>query len=154
MKRTYQYHDLNTGRMADAAEALEANMALTYLASATATAMLAAITTTGLFMAIYAAAPGITGTGELAAATAYTAVSGGRPPVTWGSVTAGVVPSTDTQTFAMLVTEASGILGWGLWSANTGGTFLGGGLTSGLSGSIPSGANVVFTNALTLTVAG
>ena len=151
MKRTYKFHDLNTGRIADAAEAVDASMALTYLATATAAAMLATITATGLYMALYAALPGITGSGEIVGGTGYT---GTRMPVTWGTVTAGVVQSNDIQTFPMLVTEASGILGWGLWSAATGGTFLTGGATSGLSGSIPSGSNVTFTNALTLTVSG
>jgi hypothetical protein len=64
------------------------------------------------------------------------------------------VVSNDTQTYAMLVTESGGIPYFGLWTANTGGTFLAGGPTTGLSGSIPSGANVTFTNSVTLTVSG
>ena len=143
MKRTYKFHDLNTGRIADAAEAVDASMALTYLATATAAAMIAALVRDCIELGLTVIPRG--------GGTGYT---GTRMPVTWGTVTAGVVQSNDIQTFPMLVTEASGILGWGLWSAATGGTFLTGGATSGLSGSIPSGSNVTFTNALTLTVAG
>ena len=129
-------------------------MALTYLTATVANAQLANITTTGLFMSIHSASPSNTGANELVAGTAYTAVSGGRPPVTWAAASSGVVVSSDTQTFAMLVTQAGGIGFWGLWTANTGGTWLFGGVTTGLSGSIPSGANVTFVNGITITNAG
>src|ERR1700729_762647 len=107
-------------------------MALTYLTATVADNMLANITTTGLFMSIHSASPSNTGANELVAGTAYTAVSGGRPPIAWA-------------------TSSGGIPYFGLWTANTGGTFLFGGPTSGLSGSIASGGNVVFASATTLT---
>ena len=150
----YQFKDPVIGDLAALAEELGARMALTYLAAAYASNMLGQITTTGLYMSIHSASPSNTGANELVAGTAYTAVSGGRPPIAWGSVTNGVVSSNDTQTYAMLVTEAGGIPYFGLWTANTSGTYLFGGPTSGLSGSIPSGANVTFTSAVTLTQAG
>ena len=151
----HKFHSEATAELARIAKACGASMmALTYLAAATASTQLGAITTTGLFMSIHSATPGNTGASELVAGTAYTAVSGGRPPITWGSVTNGVVSSNDTQTFAMLVTEAGGIPYFGIWTANTAGTWLFGGPTSGLSGSIPSGANVTFTSSLQLTQAG
>ena len=129
-------------------------MALTYLSAAAAAACLGNVTTTGLFMSIHSGSPSNTGANELVAGTAYTAVSGGRPPIAWGSVSAGVVTSNDTQTYAMLVTQAGGIPYYGLWTANTGGTWLFGGPTTGLLGSIPNGATVTFTSSVTLTQAG
>lgn len=150
----YRFHDAELGDWADIAREVGASMALTYLAAATAATNLGNITTTGLFTSIHSASPSNTGANELVAGTAYTAVSGGRPPVTWGSVTTGVVTSSDTQTFAMLTLEASGIPYFGIWTANSAGTWLFGGPTSGLSGSIPIGANVTFTSAITLTQAG
>lgn len=146
--------DPSLQELMDVADKLGARMALTYLAAAYASNMLGQITMTGLFMSIHSASPSNTGANELVAGTAYTAVSGGRPPVTWGSPTTGVVSSSDTQTFAMLVVEAGGIPYFGLWTANSGGTYLTGGATSGLSGSIPIGANVTFTSSITLTQAG
>ena len=152
--RTYTFHDPLIEDLAKIADDYGTMMALTYLAAASASSMLGQITTTGLFMSIHTASPSTTGANEIVAGTGYTAVSSGRPPITWGSVTTGVVSSNNTQTFAMLVTEASGIPYFGIWTANTAGTYLVGGTTSGLSGSIPSGANVTFTSAITLTQAG
>lgn len=129
-------------------------MALTRLPAAVAAAMLGNVTTTGLFLSIHSADPGLTGANELVAGTAYTAVSGGRPPITWAAASAGVQASNDTQTFAMLVLQAGGIPYVGVWTANSGGTFLGGGPTSGLSGSIAVSAVVTFTNGLTATESG
>jgi hypothetical protein len=140
--------------MAQVAFDLNALMALTYLPAAVANNMLANITATGLFMSIHSGSPSNTGANEIVAGTGYTAVSGGRPPITWAASSGGIVVSNDTQTYALLVTESGGIPYFGLWTANTGGTYLGGGPTSGLSGSIPSGANVTFTNSVTLTVSG
>ena len=138
----------------DVADHLGARMALTYLAATYANNMLGQITTTGLFMSIHSASPSNTGANELVAGTAYTLVSGGRPPITWAGASNGVVVSSDTQTYAMLVVEAGGIPYFGLWTANSAGTYLFGGTTSGLSGSIPIGANVTFTSAVTLTQSG
>jgi hypothetical protein len=159
-----RFHDLTTGKrewfdpeteqMAAVAREIQAQMVLTYLTSAVAANILNQIITTGLFMSIHSALPNNTGSSELVAGTAYTAVSGGRPPIAWGSITAGVVDSNDTQTYAMLTTEAGGIPGWGLWTANTAGTWLFGGPTTGLTGSIPSSANVVFPSSVALTAAG
>ena len=152
--KTYSFHDPKIEEMAKVAFDLNALMSLTNLQNAVANNMLGNITTTGLFMSIHSASPGQTGASELVAGTAYTLVSGGRPPIGWAAASVGVVVSNTTQTFAMLVTQAGGIPYFGLWTANSGGTYLGGGPTSGLSGSIPSGASVIFTNGVTLTVAG
>jgi len=151
MLRTYKFHDPELAKLAEIAADLDAEMALTYLTAAVASSMLGAITTTGLFMSIHTASPGNTGANEIVGGTGYT---GTRMAVTWGSVSSGVVSSNDTQTFPLLVTQAGGVPYFGLWTASSGGTFLTGGPTSGLSGSIPSGANVIFTNGITLTVAG
>lgn len=150
----YMFHDPGIEEIARLADELGAQMALTYLTSAVADAMLAQITTTGLFMSIHTASPSNTGANEIVAGTGYTAVSGGRPPLAWAASSGGVVVSNDTQTYAMLVTESGGIPYFGIWTANTAGTWLFGGPTSGLSGSIPSGANVTFTSAVTLVQVG
>ena len=150
----HRFHDPAIERMAQVAFDLNALMALTYLPAAVANNMLANITATGLFMSIHSGSPSNTGANEIVAGTGYTAVSGGRPPISWAASSGGIVVSNDTQTYALLVTESGGIPYFGLWTANTGGTYLGGGPTSGLSGSIPSGANVTFTNSVTLTVSG
>jgi hypothetical protein len=152
--QAYRFHDPFLAELARIATEQGSRMALTYLASTYAANMLGQITTTGLFMSIHTASPSNTGANEIVAGTGYTAVSGGRPPMTWGSVSSGVVTTNDTQTFAMLVTEGGGIPYFGIWTANTAGTYIFGGPTSGLSGSIPSGANVTFTSSVTLTQAG
>jgi hypothetical protein len=55
----------------------------------------------------------------------------------------------------MLTTTAGGIPYFGIWTANSSGTWIIGGTTTGLSGSIPSGANVTFTTpAVSFVVAG
>ncbi|HZV26392.1 MAG TPA: hypothetical protein VFG00_08875 [Acidothermaceae bacterium] len=146
-----KFYDASIAEIAAVAEELQAMMTLTYLSATSANAMLGNITTTGLYMGINSASPGTTGANELVGGTAYT---GTRPAVTWAAASSGVVVSSDTQTFAMLVTESGGIPYFSLWTAATAGTYLTGGATSGLSGSIPSGANVTFTSAITLTVAG
>lgn len=150
----YMFHDPGLEELARLADELGAQAALTYLSSAQAAVMLFTLSSVGVFMSIHSASPGNTGANELASGTAYTAVSGGRPPISWASITTGVQVSNDTQTYAMLVTESGGIPYFGLWSANTAGTYYFGGPTSGLSGSIPSGANVTFTSSVTLTQAG
>ena len=156
----YQFKDPVIGDLAALAEELGARMALTYLAAAYASNMLGQITTTGLFMGINNGSPSNTGANEIIGSLMSGYSSGGytgkRMAVTWGSVTNGVVSSTDTQTFPLLAIQAGGIGYWSLWTADGSGasTYLFGGATSGLSGSIPSGANVTFTNAITLTQAG
>lgn len=147
----HHFHDSDIAEMARIADLLKAVMTLTYLPAATANAMLATITTTGLFMSIHTASPGTTGANEIVGGTGYT---GNRPALAWAASSLGVVVSNDTQTYAMLTTEAGGIPYFGIWTAATSGTYLSGGVTSGLSGSIPSGANVTFTSAVTLTVSG
>lgn len=149
----YMFKDPGIEELARLADELGAQMALTYLNATYATNMVNVVAANGLFMSIHSASPGTSGANELAAGTAYTAVSGGRPPITW-SETSGVATSTDTQTYAMLVTQSGGIPYFGLWSANTGGSYIFGGPTSGLSGSVPSGANVTFTSSVTLTQSG
>ena len=135
-------------------------MVLTYMTTTVATAVLNAITTTGLYVSIHTASPANTGANEIVAGTGYTGVSDGtstgRPKTTWGAFTTDHQTSSATLTYALLATQASGIPYFGLWT-DTGatshtGTFLFGGPTSGLSGSIPSGANVTFTSSITLTV--
>lgn len=148
----YRFHNPEYGEMADVADQLNATMmALTLLTAASANAALGNITTTGLFVSIHTATPGTTGANEIVAGTGYT---GNRPAVTWGSASSGVVVSSNTQTYALLAIQAGGIPYFGVWTASTAGTYLCGGTTSGLSGSIPSGANVTFTSSLTLTWAG
>jgi hypothetical protein len=139
--------------MAEVAAYLESQMALGYLTTATATAMLANITSTGLFVGLLTGASYAAAT-EIVAGTAYTAVSGGRPPVTWSAFATDHQTSSSTQTFAMLVAQTSGIPYFGIYSTNTTSTLLCGGPTTGLTGSIPIGANVTFTSSITLTVAG
>ena len=149
--RGHKFHDKELERAAAIAKEFGSMMALTYLAATYADNMLGQITGTGLSMGINSASPGTTGANELVGGTAYT---GTRPAIAWAASSGGVVSSNDTQTFAMLVTESGGIPYFSIWTAATAGTYLTGGTTSGLSGSIPSGANVTFTNAITLTVAG
>lgn len=151
MKLTRQFYDLEIGKMAQVAADLDAMMALTYLTVATATAMLANITTTGLYLSIHNGSLGNTGANEIVGGTGYT---GTRPAITWAAFSIDHQTSSNTQTFAMLVAETGGIPYYGIWTAATAGTFITGGPTSGLSGSIPSGANVTFTSAVTETVAG
>lgn len=146
-----RFRDAHIAEMARVADLLKAVMMLTYLPATVANNMLGQITATGLFMSIHTASPGTTGANEIVGGTGYT---GNRPAIAWASASNGVVTSNDTQTYAMLVTESGGIPYFGLWTAATAGTYLGGGTTSGLSGSIPSGANVTFTSAVTLTVSG
>ncbi len=158
----YEFHDDFLKRLAEIADALDARMALTYLAAATAASMLGQITTTGLYMSIHTGSPGTTGANEIVGSGMSGYSSGGytgtRMAVTWGSVSSGVVVSSDTQTFPLLATQSGGIPYFGIWT-DTGatshaGTYLVGGTTSGLSGSIPNGANVTFTSAITLTQSG
>jgi len=131
-------------------------LALTYLASAYANAAINGIVaaSTTFYLSIHALSPSNTGANELGAGTAYTAVSGGRPPIIFGAASAGVQTSTDTQTFALLVAQAGGIPYFGIWTANTGGTYICGGLTVGLASALPSGASVVFTDGVVLEVQG
>jgi hypothetical protein len=144
--------------MAELAAFLDAEMALTYMTAAVANAMCACITTTGLFMSIHSATPGITGASELVPTTNYTPVSGGRPPIAWTSASSGAFTNSASgspQTFAMVTTTAGGIPYFGIWTANSSGTWIIGGTTTGLSGSIPSTANVTFTTpSVQFTIAG
>ena len=160
----HKFHDPALKALAEIAESLGAKMALTYLAATYASNMLSQITTTGLYMSIHTASPSNTGANEIVGSGMSGYSSGGytglRQTIIWGSVTNGVVPTaTDTQTFALLATQAGGIPYYGLWT-DTGasghaGTYIFSNPTSGLSGSIPSGANVTFAPAaLVLTQAG
>ena len=125
---------------------------LTYLPASEAASMGGVITTTGLYLGLNSASPGQTGANELTPGTAY---SGNRPGITWSSYTAGVTSNTALISFTLSATQAGGIPYISIWTASTGGTYLGGGPTTGLSGSIPSGAQVSFAiSNLTLTVTG
>jgi hypothetical protein len=156
------FHDPVLAEMARVADELEAQMALTYLAAAYAANMLGQLTTTGLYMSLHSSSPATTGANEILGSTEIGYSSGGytgaRQAITWGGVASGVVSSNDTQTFPLLATFASGIPYFGIWTdlgtSGHAGTYICGGATSGLSGSIPSGANVIFTNGITLTQSG
>ena len=160
----YTFHDPILAEWAKVARDLDAQMALTYLAATYASNMLGQITTTGLYMSLHSASPATTGANEILGNNEVGYSSGGyaggglRMSISWGSVTSGVVASTNTQTFPLLATFASGIPYFGIWTDTGGaghaGAYICGGATSGLSGSIPSGANVIFTNGITLTQSG
>ena len=144
----HRYHDLLIGKMALVAEDSDAKMVLTYVTVAVATSMLSAITATGLFLSVHTASPGNTGANEIVPGTGYT---GNRPAIAWAAFSVDHQTSSNTQTFPLLATQAGGIPFYGLWTAATAGTFVAGGPTAGLGGSIPNGANVTFTNGVTLT---
>jgi hypothetical protein len=146
----FPFRDPEIAKLALTAEELDAYMAITYTTAAVATAMLACITTTGLFMSIHTASPGTGGANEIAYSTGYT---GNRPAIAWAGFSTDHQTSNNTQTYPLLAIQASGIPYFGLWTAATSGTYLTGGATSGLTGSIPSGANVTFTSSVTLTLA-
>lgn len=153
----HTYHDPKIKAMAKVAYDLNAFMSLTYLAATYANLAIDGIVaaSTTFYLSIHnSTGPSNTGANELIAGTAYTAVGGGRPPITFGAASSGVQVSNDTQTFAMLVTESGGIGYFGIWTAASSGTYICGGVTSGLSGSIPATASVVFTNGVTLSVQG
>jgi hypothetical protein len=149
----FPFRDPLIAEMARVADDLDAQMALTYLGTAGVTAMLAGITATGLFMSIHTGSPSTTGANEIVGNTGYT---GTRPAIAWAAANTGtgVVVSNTTQTFPLLVLQAGGIPNFGLWTLATAGVYLTGGTTTGLTGSIPIGANVTFTSAVTLTIAG
>jgi hypothetical protein len=146
------FYDPKLKDMADLAEILEADMALTYASVAVATAMIACVTTTAAYMSIHSATPGTTGASEIAAnsATGYTQAA--RPAITWAAYGSAAQVSNDTQTYTMGASWTPGPIPYfGLWTASSSGTWLFGGPTSGLSGNIPVGANVTFTSSVTLT---
>jgi hypothetical protein len=150
--RGHRYYDLELAEAAVVAAEAGANMmALTYLTTAVATAMINTMTATGLFMGINSGNPANTGANEIAPGTGYT---GNRQAVTWAAFATDHQTSSNTQTFPLLAVQAGGIPYFSIWTAATAGTVLTAGPTSGLTGSIPNGANVVFTNGITLTVAG
>jgi hypothetical protein len=89
-RQPYIFHDPELEKMAEIAYLLGSEMALTYMTATVANAMLAAVTTTGLFMSDQLGVPPAPpGASELVAGTAYTAVSGGRPPLAWASASSG-----------------------------------------------------------------
>lgn len=139
-------------------------MALTYLSTTYAddavNGILAASTT--FYLSLHSASPGTTGANEILGTTEVGYASGGytgaRMALTLGAALSGVQTATNTQTFPLLATFGSGISYFGIWT-DTGasghaGIYICGGLTSGLSGSLPSGANVVFTNGVVIAVQG
>ena len=127
----------------------------TYLAGAYASqaveGMLAssAPTVPTLYLSIHSASPGTTGANELAAGTAYS--QSVRQTLTFAAASAGTIVSNDTQTYTL--SSGTAVTYFGIWTASSGGTYITGGPTN-LSGTIPSGANVVFTNGITLTITG
>ena len=156
---TYKFWDKEIEAMAKIASILGSNMALTYLNDVTANNMLAQITDTGLFLALFTTSPGTAGdTGEVPYndPTGYTQIE--RQAITWDASSVGSVTSNDTQTYTLGASWTPGPIGYfGIFDAATssgGAGYLAGGLTTGLSGSIPAGANVVFTSSVTLTVSG
>ena len=152
----YDFHDPTLREMAEIAHAQGAFMALTYLSATTANNMLNQIVTSGLYMGINnSTGPSTSGANEIAynSSTGYTQST--RPSITWGSQSNGVQSSSNTQTFTMGGSWTPGAIAYfSIWGASTSGTYYAGGTTSGLSGNIPAAANVTFTSALTLTVAG
>lgn len=158
----YRPHDPSLEDLLALSDELGAMAALTYLAATYAANMLGQITTSGLYMGLHTASPSTSGANEIVGSGMIGYSSGGytgtRMAITWGSVTTGVVVSNDTQTFPLLAVQAGGIPYFSIWT-DTGatshaGVYITGGTTSGLSGSIPNGANVTFTSAITLTQAG
>ena len=150
--RGHRYHDLKLREAALVAADSGANMmALTYLTIATATAIISATTTTGLFLGLNTSTPGNTGTAEIVPGTGYT---GNRMGVTYAAFATDHQTSSNTQTFPLLATQAGGIPFFSLWTAATAGTVVNAGPTTGLSGSIPSGANVVFSNGISIAITG
>ena len=165
------FYDPEVAELATLAVDLGATMAVTYLNATQAAAVVALVTTTGLYLGINSGSPGQTGSNEILGtgmvgytSGGYTGVSDGtstgRPKITWGSFSTDHQTSTNTQTFALLATFGSGINYFSIWT-DTGasghaGTYITGGATSGsINGSsVPSGANVTFTNGLTVTVTG
>jgi hypothetical protein len=154
------YHDSDIAKWAKAAEEINAQMALAYLASTYAGLAIAAITAdaTTFYMSLHSASPGTTGANEILGSSqaGYSAdgYTGYRQALTFGSASTGVKTSTDTQTFALLATFASGIPYYGVWTAHDAGTYICGGATASLTGSLPSGASVVFTNGVVQSVQG
>ena len=166
----HQFRDPVLAKMAAVSLDLgDPQMVLTYMTTTVATAVLQAITTTGLYLGIHASSPGNTGANEIVgsgmvgySSGGYTGVSDGtstgRPKITWGAFATDHQTSSVTATFALLAAQASGINYFSLWT-DTGatshaGTFLFGGPTSGTvnGSSIPNGANVTFASSVTLTV--
>ena len=157
----HKFHDKELEKLAEIAHDLGATMMpLTYMTTTVATNVLSQITTTGLYLGIHSATPGNTGASEIVGSGMIGYTSGGytgtRQSIAWAAFATDHQTSNTTQTFPLLATQAGGIPYYSLWT-DTGatshaGTFLFGGPTSGLSGSIPNGANVTFTNGVTLTV--
>jgi hypothetical protein len=100
---------------------------------------------TVFYLALFTSDPG---SSTNAPSGEYTTGSGpARQPITFGSAAAGAKVSSGTdaaQTFTSVPAAAGGVLYFGICSAATGANYMCGGLTSGLSGSIPSGASIVF----------
>ena len=142
------FHDPEVGEMARVAALVKAMMTNTYLPAAVMTALAACITATGAYISLHSASPGTTGANEILGSSQSGYSSGGytgyRKAITWASYSSPGQISSDSQTFALLATFASGIPYFGIWTADDSTTYLAGGATSGLSGSIPSGANVIF----------
>ena len=155
MELWHDFHDPEIEAMAQIAFIINGQMALTYLPATVANNMLAQITTTGLYLGINSGTPGTTGANEIAANSASGYTQSARPSIAWASSSNGVVTSNTTQTFTMGASwTPAPIPYFSLWTASSAGTYLAGGATTGLSGNIPAGANVVFTNSVTLTVSG
>lgn len=161
----YQFHDGTIEAMAKVAFDLDALMSLTYLNSTYANDAVNGIleADTTFYLSLHSASPSTSGANEILGSGESGYSSGGytgtRMALTFGSASSGVQTSNDTQTFPLLATFASGIPYFGIWT-DTGatshaGTYICGGATSsGLSGSIPSGASVIFTNGVVISVQG
>lgn len=150
----YDFHDPALVEIARLAEEHSSMMALTYLATASATSMIAVLTAAG-YMGINSASPGITGANEIAANSASTYTQSTRPSIGWAAFSTDHQTSNTTQTYTMGASwTPAAIPYFSLWSLNAAGTYYTGGATTGLSGNIPASANVTFTSAVTLTIAG
>jgi hypothetical protein len=102
------FYDPELREWSDIAAALEADMALTYASVAVATAMIACVTTTGLYMSIHSATPGNTGASEIAANSAAGYTQSVRPTIAWAAYASAAQVSNDTQTYTMGATWTPG----------------------------------------------
>jgi hypothetical protein len=148
-------------RMAGLADDLGADMANTYLPTTNITAMIACLTagsaapigTGAAYMGINTASPSTTGANEIIGTGMTTYSTGGytgtRMSIGWAAFSTDHQSSNTTQTFPLLAVQAGGIPYFSLWTLSGAASltvYVAGGPTTGLSGSIPSGANVTFAS--------
>lgn len=149
----FPFFDEELEKLARLSKELNALMSISYTSTAVATAIVACVTATAAYMGINSSL-NTAGATEIPynSASGYTQTT--RPAIAWAAYSSPGQVSNDTQTYTMGASwTPAAIPFFSLWTASTAGTFLTGGATSGLSGNIPAGANVTFTNAVTLAYA-